>query len=40
MEAFKFGVATGSATAFSKGLATKGQVEMLLKQKIIAKRIE
>lgn len=39
IEAFKFGVATGSATAFSKGLATKGQVEMLLKQKIIAKRI-
>ncbi|ABK61680.1 1-phosphofructokinase [Clostridium novyi] len=40
MEAFKFGVATGSATAFSKGLATKSQVETLLKQKIIAKRIE
>ena len=31
-EAFKMGVATGSATAFSLGLATKNNVEELLKQ--------
>lgn len=31
-EAFKMGVATGSATAFSEGLATKEKVEELLKQ--------
>lgn len=31
-EAFKMGVATGSASAFSEGLATKEKVEELLKQ--------
>ena len=31
-EAFKMGVATGSASAFSEGLATKDKVEELLKQ--------
>ena len=31
-EAFKIGVATGSASAFSEGLATKDKVEELLKQ--------
>ena len=32
VEAFKNGVATGSASAFSEGLATKDKVEELLKQ--------
>ena len=32
ISAFKQGVATGSASAFSEGLATKAQVEELLKQ--------
>ena len=31
-EAFKIGVATGSASAFSEGLATRDKVEELLKQ--------
>ena len=32
MKALKYGAATGSATAFSEGLATKDQVETLLGQ--------
>ena len=31
-EAFKLGIATGSASAFSEELATKEEVENLLKQ--------
>ena len=31
-KALKYGAATGSATAFSEGLATKDQVEKLLGQ--------
>ena len=32
MQAFKMGVCTGSASAFSEELATKKEVEELLKQ--------
>lgn len=39
-EAFNMAVITGSATAFSLKLATKNEVEILLKQKLIAKRVE
>ncbi|KEH97565.1 1-phosphofructokinase [Clostridium massiliodielmoense] len=39
-EAFNMAVITGSATAFSSQLATKNEVEILLKQKLIAKRVE
>ncbi|MDM5189406.1 1-phosphofructokinase [Bacillus sp. DX4.1] len=37
-EAFRYGVATGSATAFSTDLCTKDKVEELLSQVIITKR--
>ena len=38
IEAFRYGVATGSATAFSADLCTKDKVEELLSQVIITKR--
>ncbi|ENQ3077461.1 1-phosphofructokinase [Bacillus multifaciens] len=38
IEAFRYGVATGSATAFSADLCTKDKVEELLPQVIVTKR--
>lgn len=38
IKAFQYGVATGSATAFSADLCTKGKVETLLSQVIVTKR--